>query len=63
MVQQKSNTIQVFWVALSSLSSMMLALVSAAILSRYFDKQEYGTYRQIIYVYTSLVLIFFSRIA
>ncbi|MBK8547495.1 MAG: oligosaccharide flippase family protein [Saprospiraceae bacterium] len=58
MIQQKSNTIQAFWVALSSLSSMMLALVSAAILSRYFDKQEYGTYRQIIYVYTSLVLIF-----
>jgi O-antigen/teichoic acid export membrane protein len=58
LVQQKSNTIQALWVALSSLSSMMLALVSAAILSRYFDKQEYGTYRQIIYVYTSLVLIF-----
>ncbi|MBK9255858.1 MAG: oligosaccharide flippase family protein [Saprospiraceae bacterium] len=35
-----------------------MAIVSAAILSRYFDKAEYGTYRQITYVYSSLVVLF-----
>lgn len=37
---------------------MLLALVSAAILSRYFDKTDYGSYRQIIFVYSSLVIVF-----
>lgn len=44
---------------MGSLSSFSLAIVSAAILSRYFDKVEYGTYKQIVYVYSSM-LIFFS---
>lgn len=58
MSSNSNNTVQAFWVALSSLSSLLLAIVSAAILSRYFDKAEYGTYRQITYVYSSLVVIF-----
>lgn len=53
-----SNTIQAFWVAMGSLSSFALGIVSAAILSRYFDKAEYGTYRQILYVYNTLLIIF-----
>ena len=53
-----SNTIQAFWVGMGSLSSFALAIVSAAILSRYFDKTEYGTYRQILYVYGTLHTIF-----
>ena len=43
---------------MGSLSSFALALLSAAILSRYFDKAEYGTYRQILYVYNTLLIIF-----
>lgn len=53
-----SNTIQAFWVAMGSLSSIALGIVSAAILSRYLDKTEYGTYRQILYVYSTLLIIF-----
>jgi O-antigen/teichoic acid export membrane protein len=28
------------------------------ILARYFDKQEYGTYKQIVFVYTTFVTLF-----
>ena len=56
--QNKSNTFQAFWVAMGSLSSILLSLLSAAILSRYFDQAEYGTYKQVLYVYNSLVIIF-----
>jgi len=54
----KSKTVQTFWFALGSLSSVMLTLVSAAILSRYLDKGEYGSYKQIIYIYNSLLVVF-----
>ncbi len=37
---------------------MLLSIVSAAILSRYFDKTGYGTYKQILYIYNSFLLIF-----
>lgn len=53
-----NNTIQALWVGIGSLSSFALSIVSAAILSRYFDKIEYGTYKQIIYIYSSLLVIF-----
>lgn len=49
---------QALWVGMGSLSSFALAIVSAAILSRYFDKTEYGTYRQILYVYSTLLIVF-----
>jgi len=55
---QKNNTVQAIWIGLGSLSSFALAIVSAAILSRYFDKEEYGTYKQILYVYNTLLVIF-----
>lgn len=46
------------WLGLGSLSTFSLTIISAAILSRYFDKAEYGTYRQILYVYNTLLVIF-----
>ncbi len=55
---ESGNAIQGFWVALGSVSSFGLAIVTAAILSRYLSKTEYGTYRQVIYVYTSLLFVF-----
>lgn len=53
-----SNTYQALWVGIASFNSFALAIVSAAILSRYLDKTEYGTYKQIIYVYSTLLIIF-----
>lgn len=43
---------------MGKLSSFLLAIGSAAILSRYFGKEEYGTYRQVLYVYTTLLVVF-----
>jgi len=56
--KSESNTIQALWVGIGSFSSFALGIVSAAILSRYFDKTEYGTYRQILYIYNTLLVIF-----
>lgn len=53
-----SNFKQAFWLGISQFSAFALAIVSAAILSRYFDKAEYGTYKQVMYVYTTLQTIF-----
>ena len=47
-----------FWVAVGSFSSFAMALISAAVLSRYFSKTEYGTYKQILYVYNTLLILF-----
>lgn len=58
MGKSSNITIQAFWVGLGSLSSFALALLSAAILSRFFNKADYGTYRQILYVYNTLLIIF-----
>jgi O-antigen/teichoic acid export membrane protein len=59
LMQNKSNnTIQAFWVGMGRLSLFAIGIVIAAILSRYFDKAEYGTYRQILYVYSTLLVIF-----
>lgn len=54
----KGNTFQALWLLMGSFSTLALAIVSAAILSRYLDKHQYGTYRQILYVYTTLSIIF-----
>ena len=54
----KSNTYQALWIGLGNLSSFGIAIISAAILSRYLDKTEYGTYRQVLYVYNTLLIVF-----
>jgi O-antigen/teichoic acid export membrane protein len=53
-----SNTLQAFWVGFGSLSSFSMTIISTMILSRYFEKAEFGTYRQIIYVYNTLLVVF-----
>lgn len=58
MSYSKSNIHQAFWLGISSISSIFVSLVSAAILSRFFDKVEYGTYKQIMFVYSTLLVIF-----
>lgn len=58
IVINTSNALQTLWVAVGKFSSFALGIISAAILSRFLIKEEYGTYRQIIYVYSMLLVIF-----
>ncbi len=58
MTKESNNTIQTFWIMMGSLASFGFTIVSSMILSRYFLKDEYGTYKQVIYVYNSLTIAF-----
>lgn len=58
MKQDTSNTSQAMWIGIGSLFSFLFAIVSSAILSRYLAKVEYGTYKQVMYVYTTLQSVF-----
>ena len=58
MNSEGNNTQQAIWLGIGSLCSFGLSIVSTAILSRYFTKTDYGTYRQIIYVYNTLLVLF-----
>jgi hypothetical protein len=53
-----SNTAQAMWVALGSLASFGLTIISSMILSRYFNKVDYGTYKQVMYVYNTCLFVF-----
>lgn len=58
MGNNNSNTIQAFWVAFGSVISYSFILLTSMILSRYFDKGDYGTYRQVMYVYNTFLVVF-----
>lgn len=58
MSTSKSNFNQALWLSVSYVCSMAVGIVSSAILSRYFSKTEYGTYKQIMYVYHILFTVF-----
>lgn len=53
-----SNTKQAFWLGLGNLMSFGFVIISSMILSRYFNKEDYGTYKQVMYVYTTLLTVF-----
>ena len=53
-----NNTRQAAWIAIGSLFSFGFTIVSSMILSRYFDKSDYGTYKQVLYVYHTLLTVF-----
>ncbi len=53
-----NNTRQTAWIAVASMFSFGFTIVSSMILSRYFDKADYGTYRQVLYVYHTLLMVF-----
>lgn len=57
-MSSENNTKQAFWVLLGSLSGFLFSIISAIILSRHFSKPEYGTYKQIIYIYDTLLIVF-----
>lgn len=54
----QSNTYQAMWVGLGSIASFAFSIISAAVLSRYLSKSEYGTYKQVMYVYNTLLVVF-----
>lgn len=56
--QQTSRTVQTSWLALSNLLSLSVGIISSAILSRALAPAEYGTYRQVIYIYSTLLIVF-----
>lgn len=57
-MSQTNNTRQAVWIAIGQLSSMLIAIISPMILSRYLSKTDYGTYKQVMYIYTSLLGVF-----
>ena len=56
--KKSSNFQQAMWLAIGQFCTFAMSFVSAAILSRYFDKNDYGTYKQILYIYSTLVTLF-----
>lgn len=58
MSTSDSNFKQALWLGMGQLCTFALSFISAAILSRFFDKVEYGTYKQILYVYNTLQTLF-----
>lgn len=57
-MRNNSNTLQAFWIGLGYLGTFLVAMGSAMVLSRYLSKDDYGTYRQIIYIYNILQGVF-----
>lgn len=53
-----SRTMQAFWLALANLLSMSMTLLMAAVLSRFMSASDYGTYRQVIFIYYTLLMLF-----
>ena len=52
----------IMWLALGSFSTMLVSIGAAAILSRYLSKEVYATYKQILFVYTGLQVVFVAGI-
>lgn len=57
-MSNNSNTKQAAWVAIGSFFSFLVGIISPMILSRVFSKGDYGTYKQVMYVYSTFLLIF-----
>lgn len=55
---KKNRTVQAFWLAIANLLSLSAGMFISAILSRFMTVTEYGTYRQVFYVYSTLLIIF-----
>ena len=58
MIDKTNNTIQASWVAIGGLFSFGFGIVSSMILSRYFLIDDYGTYKQVLYVYNTMLVVF-----
>lgn len=58
MIDKVNKTKQALWVGIGNLSTFLFTIIITAILARYLPKEELGTYRQVLYVYNTLVIIF-----
>lgn len=58
MSNNTNNFNQAMWLGIGQLCTFAIAFLTAPIMARYFDKVEYATYKQILYVYTSLQSLF-----
>lgn len=58
--ENTSNFNQALWLGIGQLCTFVLSFLSAAILARYFDKQEYGTYKQILYIYDYAEFVYYG---
>lgn len=57
-LNQNSNTFQAFWIAIGNLLALCVTIGSTMILTRYLDKFNYGTYKQVFFVYNTLLSVF-----
>ena len=53
-----NNSKQAFWVGIGGFFSYIVGIASSMILSRYFTKGDYGTYKQVMFVYNTLLSVF-----
>lgn len=58
MSSNTNNTLQAFWVMFGSLAGFIFVTASAMLLSRYFSKVDYGTFKQVTYIYHTLLAVF-----
>lgn len=58
MNNNSSNTLQAFWIGFGNLCSFGFSLITAAIISRFLTKEDYGTYKQVMYIYNTLLVVF-----
>ena len=58
MSSNTNNTLQAFWVMFGSLAGFLFVTGSAMLLSRYFSKVDYGTFKQVTYIYHTLLAVF-----
>ena len=58
MEKRSGKTFQVLWLVAGNLCSLLFGLGSMAVLGRFFTPEQYGTYRQVLYVYQTLLLLF-----
>ena len=63
MSKEQSNYRQALWLGISQAATFIVVFLSGAILSRFFPKADYGTYKQVMFVYTTLNIIFTAGLA
>lgn len=57
-MNQESNSRQAFWIGIGSLMSFLVGIISSIFLSRLLSKSDYGTYKQVMFVYNTLLAVF-----
>lgn len=56
--KQQSFFNTAFWLGISQASTLLVSLLSCAVLSRYLSKNDYGTYRQVLFIYNIIFNVF-----